>query len=97
VLNALPDEPLEATAGACLPLVPALRRLGNGVVQRAVVKVLATAGAPMRRADIHAAVERQLGQSVSKESVNWCLCSGSRGSEPRFERVTYGCYRLVRP
>jgi hypothetical protein len=97
VLDALPGAPLEVVAGSCSPPVPAPRRLGNGVVQRAVVKVLTVADAPMRRAGIHAAVERQLGQSVSKESVSWCLCSGSRGSEPRFERVAYGFYRLTQP
>jgi hypothetical protein len=89
VLDALPDARLEEP-----PLVPAPRRLGNGVVQRAVVKVLGSADAPMRRVDIHAAVERQLGHPVSKESVNWCLCSGSRGRRPRFERASYGFYRL---
>jgi hypothetical protein len=97
VLDALPGAPLETTAASCSPLVPAPRRLGNGVVQRAVVKVLAAAGAPMRHADIHAAVQGQLGQSVSKESVSWCLRTGSRGSEPRFERIAYGLYRLRRP
>jgi hypothetical protein len=79
---------------SCLPVMPAPRRLGNGVVQRAVGNVLAAAGGPLCRADIHAAVDRQLGHPVSKDSVNWCLRSGSRGSRPRFERVAYGCYQL---
>jgi hypothetical protein len=74
-----------------------MRRLGNGVVQRAVVKVLAASDAPTRLAHIYAAVEARLGHSVSKESVSWCLRTGCGGDEPRFERVSYGCYRLVRP
>jgi hypothetical protein len=98
IFNGLPDEPLEPTM-PCQATVPAYRtkRLGNGVVQRAVVKVLAAAEGPMRLADIQAAVAVQLGQSVSKESASWCLRTGTQGSEPRFERVAYGCYRLARP
>jgi len=60
------------------------------VVQQAVVSVLAAADGPMRHAAIHAAVESQLKQSVSKESVSWCLLTGCRGNESRFERVTRG-------
>jgi hypothetical protein len=90
-------QPASMSRESCSPLVPAPRRLGNGAVQRAVVKVLATADAPMRRAAIHAAVERQLGHPLSKESVNWCLCSGSRGTESRFQRAAYGFYQLIRP
>lgn len=97
VLDALPGAPLETAAGSCTALVPTSRRLGNGVVQRTIVKVLAAADDPMRRADVHAAVESKLGHAVSKESVNWCLCSGSRGNERRFERVAYGFYRLAQP
>jgi len=37
-----------------------------------------------------------LSHSVSKDSVGWCLSSGVRGKEPRLERVSYGCYRLIR-
>jgi hypothetical protein len=74
-----------------------MRRLGNGVVQRAVVKVLSADGGSMQLADVQAAVTTRLGQSVSKESVSWCLRTGCAGDEPRFERVAYGCYRLVRP
>jgi hypothetical protein len=75
-------------------LQPAMRKLGNGVVQRAVVNVLSAADCPMRRADIRSAVERQLGQPVSKESVSWCLRMGIEGPSPRFERAAHGVYRL---
>ncbi len=74
---------------------PPLRRLGNGVVQRAIVQVLTAAGRPMRGTDIHLAVERLLGHPVSKHSVSWCLGAGARATVPRFERVAYGSYRLV--
>jgi hypothetical protein len=92
VFAALPDEPLEPVEQPTPP--PATGRLGNGVVQRAVVKVLAASGGPLRGAEIHRAVERLLGRPVSKDSVGWCLGTGARGKEPRFERVSYGRYRL---
>jgi hypothetical protein len=95
VFEALPDEPIEPTAFP-EPHV-ATGRLGNGEVQRAVVKVLAATAAPTRGADIHLAVERLLGRAVSKESVSCCLRKGVRGVEPRFERVAVGCYQLAAP
>jgi hypothetical protein len=74
---------------------PASRRLGNGVVQRAVVKVLAAADEPMRLRDIHGAVGRMLGRPVSYASVEWCLRMDVQGKAPRFERVQPGSYRLA--
>ena len=67
-----------------------------GWVTDAVIRVLADEGRPMRLTHVHAAVERLLSDSVSKDSVGWCLSSGAGGKEPRFERVSYGCYRLIR-
>jgi hypothetical protein len=72
----------------------ARKRLGNGVVQQAIVKVLAATAEPMRLAAIRQAVEVRLGHNVSNASVTWNLHTGSRGSHPRFERVSYGTYRL---
>ena len=92
IFNALPDEPLEPTEQPTPP--PETGRLGNGVVQRAVVKVLVAANGPTRAADIHLAVERLLCRAVSKESVSCCLRKGVRGTAPRFERVAVGYYRL---
>lgn len=74
---------------------PASGRLGNGVVQRAVVKVLVAARRPMRAPEVHAVVEDLLGRPVSKDSISWCLAAGARGKEQRFDRVARGCYRLV--
>jgi hypothetical protein len=70
-------------------------RLGNGVVQRAVIKVLAAAQQPMRATEVHAAAEELLGHPVSKDSISWCLAAGAREKEQRFERVARGCYRLM--
>lgn len=93
IFNALPDEPLEPTEHPARQ--PETGRLGNGVVQRAVIKVLAATSGPTRAADIHLAVERLLDRAVSKESVSWCLRKGVRGPAPRFERVAVGYYRLA--
>ena len=75
----------------------ASRRLGNGVVQRAVVRVLGDADGPMRTGEVRAGVERLLGHPVAKESVSWSLRTGSRGGTPRFECVAYATYRLRTP
>jgi hypothetical protein len=72
---------------------PSSRRLGNGVVQRAVVRVLAAARRPMRVAEVHQAVERLLGHPVSENSVGWCLAAGVRGKPPRFDRISRGRYQ----
>jgi len=82
---------------ASWPLRPAPQRLGNGVVQRAVVQALSAADRPMRTGEIQAGVERLLGHRVAKESVSWVLRTGSRGEKPRFERVAYATYRFRSP
>jgi hypothetical protein len=88
---------LRRPAGLQRPIAvePASRRLGNGVVQRAVVKVLVAAQRPMRAAEVHVAVEDLLGHPVSKDSISWCLAAGARAKEQRFARVAPGCYRLM--
>ncbi len=75
---------------------PGRRRLGNGVVQRAVIDVLAQAGRPMDVGEAHTTVEGLLGYPVSRDSVNSCLSTGARGARPNFERVGPGRYRLNR-
>jgi hypothetical protein len=95
VFKALPDEPIEPSGQPDPGPQVATGRLGNGVVQRAIVKVLASADQPMRLRAIHSAVEDLLGQAVSKESVSWCLRRSRSGERLRFERVAYGCYRLM--
>jgi hypothetical protein len=94
VFEALPDEPIMATARPAPQLD--VGRLGNGVVQRAVIKVLALAQRPLTVLETQAAVVGLLGHPVSKGSINCCLSTGALGNEPRFERVSRGCYRLGR-
>jgi hypothetical protein len=98
IFAALPDGSLEPTTGPYRPGIPApvARRLGNGVVQRAVVKVLAAARRPLTVLEAQAAVANLLGHPVSKGSINYCLSTGTLGREPRFERVARGCYQLRR-
>jgi hypothetical protein len=99
-----PPEALEAVLGALTdreswfrkaasPL--ALRRLGNGVVLRAAVDVLATQQRSMSVGEVHAAVEVCLGRAVSLDSVNSCLSTCARGRAPRFRRVARGCYAIA--
>jgi len=76
--------------------MPKTVRLGNGVVQRAVFKVLGVADQPLSVGEVQLAVEQLLGESVSRHSINWCLSTRTLGEKPRFERVARGCYRLRR-
>jgi hypothetical protein len=94
VFEALSDEPITATARPEPQLD--LGRLGNGVVQRAIVKVLALAQRPLTVLEAQVAVVDLLGHPVSKGSINCCLSTGALGNEPCFERVSRGCYRLGR-
>lgn len=91
--------PEESSRHLGRPIVapPKRKRLGNGVVQRAVIGVLAAAGHAMSVAEVHGAVEERLGQPVSKDSVSCCLSTGARGAGPRFERMARGCCRLATP
>ena len=71
-------------------------RLGNGVVQRAVMKALAGADRPMDVGEAHKAAEEVLGYPVSRDSVNSCLSSGARAARFGLERVARGRYQLTR-
>jgi hypothetical protein len=72
-----------------------MKRLGNGVVLRAVVEVMAIQARPMAVAEVRVAVEHCLGHPVSPESVNGCLATGARGPAPRFRRVARGRYMIA--
>jgi hypothetical protein len=55
------------------------KRLGNGVLKRALIKALAVSDRPMGVCDAQMAVETLLGRAVSRDSVNSCLSTGVRG------------------
>ena len=67
-----------------------------GTVSGAVVAVLTRTDSEMRMRTIHAEVERELGGSVSFQSVADYLIKNSKGPKPLFERPRYGHYRLLR-
>jgi hypothetical protein len=85
----LPRPLAAAVAGA--------KRLGNGVVQRAVMGALVAARGVLTVAEVQGAVEERLGMEVSRDLVRSCLSSGARGPHPIFERTDPGCYRPTRP
>jgi hypothetical protein len=80
VFETLPDEPIKATARPEPQLD--VGRLGNGVVQRAVVNVLVSVQLPLTVLEVQAAVVDLLGHPVSKGSINCCLSTGTLGDEP---------------
>ena len=65
-----------------VPEASGTHRLGNGVVQRAVIEVLSRADRPMDVGEVHTTVEGLLGYPVSRDSVNSCLSTGARGPRP---------------
>jgi hypothetical protein len=71
------------------------KRLGNGVVQRAVIRALVEADRAMDVGEAHLAVEALLGRSVSRDSVSSCLSTGARAVRLLFERVARGRYQLA--
>jgi len=77
-------------------VLPRAKRLGNRVVQRALIKALAVAGRPMGVCEAQTAVEALLGRGVSRDSVDSCLSTGARGLRPYFRRVAPGRYGLIR-
>jgi len=80
-----------------VPALPRAKRLGNGVVQRALIKAFAVPEGPMGVCEAQAAVEALLGHRVSRDSVNSCLSTNARGVRPLFKRVSPGRYRLRTP
>jgi len=73
------------------------KRLGNGVVQRAVIGALVAARRVLTVVEVQGAAEERLGMEVPRGSVRSCLSSGARGPHPVFERTDPGCYRPTRP
>lgn len=77
-----------------MPSPQARRRFGWVVAL--VTEVLEAAHGPMRARAIHEAAERLLGAPIPWTSVKTCLWEGSVKRPGRFERVSFGCYRLAR-
>jgi hypothetical protein len=78
VLDAIPGGiPEQIGRSRPRPEAPRPLRLGNGVVQRAMIKALVDADRPMDVGEAHRAVEELLGYPVSRDSVNSCLSTGA--------------------
>lgn len=92
VLSAFPAGVSSRWSG---PLQTSLKakRLGNGVIKRAVLRALAD-GERRKLAEVVEAVGDLTGQEVSVESVSWCLRMGSRKEQPLFDRPARGYYQL---
>lgn len=70
-------------------------RTRNGVVPRAIERILAEAPGPMRTCDIHAAVEDLLGMSIPVPTVQCWLSKNIQGDSPKLVRLGHGRYRLL--
>ncbi len=86
---------LAASGAAARPSHRAGRKLRNGLVPRAIEKVLDDAGRPMRVCDIHVAVEDMLGLPVPMNSVKCWLAKTIHGADPRLVRLGHGRYWLM--
>jgi hypothetical protein len=58
------------------------------------MRVMAAEPACLRVRDVHARVELLLGEPVSWGSVKATLNRLSKGSNPRFARISHGRYRI---
>jgi hypothetical protein len=67
-------------------------RRRQGVLLEAATNVLELAGRPLRVREVHAAVEKLLGQRVPFSSVNEALSTHVTGPGARFQRVGHGTY-----
>jgi hypothetical protein len=74
--------------------VPAATRR-PGWVLKAIVKVLADRGEPMRATEIHAAVEALIGEPIGWSSVKQALATHVGGPSPHFVRIARGRYMLA--
>lgn len=69
-------------------------RIRSGLVPKAIMRALADSVEPMRMKDIHAEVERDLGQRVSRSAVKNWLARHTGGKRPLFVRLERGRYGL---
>jgi hypothetical protein len=86
---------LAASEDPARPSVRQGRKLRNGLVPRAIQKVLVDAPGPMRACEIHAEVEELLRQPVPIPSINCWLTKGIRDGHPHLVRLGRGRYRWL--
>lgn len=87
---------LRANGGRLRPIESRrMRRRRPGWILDAVLAVMTDQARPMRVSEVHAAVEAHLGETVSRDSVNWCLSARAGGPGSLFIRVARGRYVLA--
>ena len=86
---------LSAKAAAPRPSTRLDRRLRSGLVPEAIMRVLSECVEPMRMKDIHAEVERLVGQTVSRSAVKNWLARHAQGDHALFVRLGRGRYCLA--
>jgi hypothetical protein len=91
------SEKLERLAASNAPRPSARRdqKLRVGLVPKAIERVLADSGEPMRARDIHAEVEEMLGMSVPASSVKNWLAKQIQDQQLQVVRLGRGRYRLA--
>jgi hypothetical protein len=92
------SEKLERLAASNVAPRPSARRdrkLRVGLVPKAIERVLADSGEPMRARDIHAEVEEMLGMSVPASSVKNWLAKQIQDQQLQVVRLGRGRYRLA--
>jgi hypothetical protein len=88
-------ERLAANHAAPRPSARRDRKLRAGVVPKAIERVLADSGEPMRARDIHAEVEELLGASVPASSVKNWLAKQVQDQQSQVVRLGRGWYQLA--
>lgn len=86
---------LAASGAAPRPSARRDRKLRGGLVPKAIERVLADSGKPMRARDIHAEVEELLGMSVPTSSIKNWLAKQVQDGQPQVVRLGRGRYQLV--
>ena len=86
---------LAAKDAAPRPSARVDRRLRSGLVPEAITRVLSESAEPVRMKDIHAEVERELGQPVSRSAVKNWLAGHTGGKQALFVRLGRGRYVLA--
>jgi hypothetical protein len=89
---------LDRLASSSVALRPATRRdqrLRGGLVPKAIERVLADAGRPMRAREIHTEVEELLGRSVPISSVKNWLAKSALAEASSLVRLGLGRYMLM--
>jgi hypothetical protein len=85
---------IEASEYLCASAARQLRGSANGVVQRALIGVLAAAGPTVTVADVQHGVEERVGRHVPRLGPGLPV-ERRAGPHPGYERTATWCFRLI--